>query len=262
MNKEKRTVRFNQYVDKLLEERKKEEIKVDVINQMNLLRGEGLTSPTSATSTEDTRLLMDYMDRSNLYNISNRKESVGKDLKLRRFFRLKRNHQVEVYSKWGREPIYTEGKVSAIGRDFVMLSNLKTRIWIPYRAIESANIPFGIPNYSNTHQHFIYDNNYRNKLIYHFGETVSKRDILKQQFFEETFHTNLQSWCETWVELFLDNNEKKIGKMKSVTNKTMILAPIKKEEEIPMGSIQYVRTIRLFTIWKSTIKGIARFFKK
>ena len=82
-----------------------------------------------------------------------------------------------------------------------MLTNLKKRIWIPYTAIESATIPFGFPSYSNTHQHFIYDNQLQQKLVLQFGETVAKREALIQQFFEESLQTNLNSWKGMWVEV-------------------------------------------------------------
>ncbi|WP_245947218.1 hypothetical protein [Bacillus taeanensis] len=248
---------MKEYVKTLLESRQRESIKEDIINEMNNRSGSEFISPTTSTTTEDTRLLMEYMDRANLFNISKGDETRGKLLKLRKFLKAKRNQQVEVYSKIGNDPIYTEGKVSAVGRDFVMLTNLKERIWIPYSAVESANIPYGIPNYSNTHQHFIYDNNLRKKLLQNFGETVSKRDLLKQQFFEETLQTNLDSWRETWIEVHLNEHQKKIGKIICSKNKKLTLNMVGKEEAIVLKEVKYIATLRLLSIITHVFKHLS-----
>lgn len=244
--KEKKIQRLDEYTKQLLEKRRSEIIKMDMINQFNERKGRGLTSPTTSTSTEETRLFMEYMDRSNLLNISKRDQKRGKVLTLLKFFKTKRNQQVEVYSVCGAEPLYTEGKVNTIGRDFVMLTNLKERIWIPYSVIESANIPYGIPNYSNTHQHYIYDNDLRNKLVKNFGETVSKKDFLKQQFYEETLQTNLDSWKGTWVEIYDHQGNKKIGKIGTVKDLKLILSSYKKEEVVLLKDVHFIQTIRFF----------------
>jgi hypothetical protein len=258
VEEQKQSVRFNEYIQNLLEQRKNEVKKQDIINEVNERKGHGITSPTTESTTEDSRLLKEYMERANIFNISKRNEDLGRVLKLRRFFRLKRNQQVEIYSRWGKEPIYTEGKVSAIGRDFVMLTDLKSRIWIPYHAIESTNVPYGIPNFSNSHQNFIFDNDFKNKLINKFGETVAKRDILKQQFYEESLQTNLISWKDTWVEVFLKDEEKRVGKMTSVDKGVIKLSTFKKHEEVSLEEVQFIRTIRILTIWKQFIKIFAR----
>ncbi|MBP1940813.1 hypothetical protein [Cytobacillus luteolus] len=167
---------------------------------------------------------------------------------------MKRNQQVEVYSKAGGKTFYTEGKVSAIGRNFVMITDLKDRIWIPFEAIESANIPFGIPNYSNTHQHFIYDNNLREKLVRDFGKTVSQRDVLLQQFNEETFHTNLGRWKGTWVEIYYLDDNKTYGKLDGATKEVISVARLNNKEEIPLASITYVKSIRF-------LQALSKMFK-
>ncbi|RAS76178.1 hypothetical protein, partial [Priestia endophytica] len=172
----------------------------------------------------------------------------------RKFFKSKRNQQVEIYFKCGAASLYTEGKVSTVGRDFVMLTNLKERKWIPYPIIESANIPFGIPNYSNTHQHYIFDNNLRKKLLYEFGETISKRDILRQQFFEETLQTNLDSWQETWVTVHLSEDIRKIGKISSAANQQLTLTFFKEKECIDLKSVKYINTIRLTSLFSHIFK--------
>lgn len=243
-----RKLHLDEYTKKLLEQRQKEQIKVDIINEFNSKNGYGLTSPTTSTTTEETRLLMEYIDRANMFNILKHDEKRGKLLKLRKFFKSKRNQQVEIYLKIGTEATYREGKVSTIGRDFVMLTNLRERMWIPYSVIESANIPFGIPNYSNTHQHYLFDNNLRKKLLHQFGETVSKRDLLKQQFFEESLQTNLDSWKETWVAIYLDETNKKIGKIHSVKDSNLELRFFGEEMSLKISEVKFIETIRLFSL--------------
>lgn len=254
MVNEERRIRFNEYLEKLKEDRRNEKRKEDIINEFNLKKGEGITSPASLTSTEENRLLMEYMSRSNIFEITERNKERGKILRLMRFFRSKRNQQVEVYSKCGEESLYTEGKVSAIGRDFVMLTNLKDRIWIPYAAIESANIPYGMPNYSNTHQHFIYDNDLQYNLIYNFGETVSKRDVLKQQFYEESLETNLATWNNTWVEVFLVDGETVIGKLEKSSDKEVVLKKFRHEQTVSINKVKYIKTLRFFRLFMRMVK--------
>ncbi len=251
-------IHLNEYMKILLENRKKEVIKEDHINELNRKKGEGLTSPTTETTTEETRLFTDYMHRANIFHIAKSDEKRGKILMLRKFFKSKRNDEVEVYSKCGKECIHTVGKVSTIGRDFVMLTNLNKRIWIPYSVVESANIPHGIPTYSNTHQHLFYDNNLRDKLLYNFGETVAKRDVLKQQFFEETLNTNLHVWKETWVEIHLNEKEKIVGKIASSIKNKCTLNYFGKKVEVDLANVQYITTIRFLSL----LPNIGKYFAK
>lgn len=249
---------LHEYRKELLERVKNEEKKEDIINEFNIKRGKGLTSPTTSTTTEETRLLMEYIDRANMFNISKHNEKRGKYLKLRKFFKAKRNQQIEIYAKCGSESIHKVGKVSTVGRDFVMITNLKERMWIPYSIIESANIPFGIPNYSNTHQHFLYDNNLRNKLILQFGETVSKRNLLMQQFFEESLQTNLEAWKETWVVAHLKGDEKKIGKILSCKDNKLVLSFFGESSHINLIDLKYVETIRIMTMFSYLFKRFTK----
>ena len=214
------------------------------------------SSPTSAVSLEETRILTEYNSQKNLFNVVNRDETRRKPLMLKQFFKMKRNQQVVVSSVIEKDVnVTTEGKVATIGRDFVMLTNLQKRIWIPYTAIESANIPFGFPSYSNTHQHFIYDNQLQQKLVLQFGETVAKREALIKQFFEESLQTNLHSWRGTWVEV--KTAEKAFfGKITKTTKKELYLQLFKTEKVIPLSDIRYVSTIGLFPLWKKVLKSI------
>lgn len=251
-------MRMDEYNRLLLEQREKETRKKDIINQINLTKGEGLTSPTTSTSTEDTRLFMEYTDRANLLNISKSKPEIGKVLALRKFFKTKRNQQVEIYSTCGDKPNYLEGKVSAVGRDFVMITNLKERLWIPYSVIDSANIPFGVPNYSNSHQHYIFDNNLRKNLVSNFGATVSKKDTLRQQFYEETLYTNLSTWKGTWVEVIHGSNKKAIGKIVNAEKTDLLVRSYRNEEVILLSDIHLIKTIRFWSLMTFTLRKFTR----
>nr|WP_239585881.1 hypothetical protein [Bacillus mesophilus] len=223
---------------------------MDQINERNLSLGEGLTSPTSNLSTEETRILMEYLDQRNLFNITSKDPSRKKVLTLKKFFKMKRNQQVEVYSLYNGKSIYTVGKVSGVGRDHVMLTDLKSRYWIPYQLIDSANVPYGIPNYSNTHQHFIYDNQFREKLLYNFGETVTKRDPIYQLFNEDSIHSSLKRWEGTWIEVRLLTGNKEIGKIVDVKKDKLQLKLMKKNMEVNLGEIAYIESLRLLDIIK------------
>jgi ribosome maturation factor RimP len=249
----KEEIRHDEYVKKLLEAREKEEIRIDPINERNIAKGEGLTSPTNHVTTEETKIFKEYMEQKNLFKLTEAKPHMKKALTLKRFFKMKRNQQVEIYSKAGQKSIYSEGKVNAIGRDFVMITNLKDRIWIPYEKIDSANVPYGIPNYSNTHQHYIYDNDLRTKLLQNFGATVSQREILIQQFHEETLRTNLSRWKNTWVEIKYEENKSHVGKVLETSKKTVTLKGFRHVYHIPLNKIEMIETIRFLKILTSFI---------
>jgi len=156
---------------------------------------------------------------------------------------MKRNQEVVIYL----ENTEVFGKVSAIGRDFVMITNLNKRIWLPFHAIQSANLPTGIPSFSNSHQYFIYDNDLRRKLLHHFGETVAKRDVLIQQFYEESLVTNLISWRKTWVKIQTDQ-ELVFGKIQSVTQQKLVLLLLNEKIELDLTKITMIQSIRLFNL--------------
>lgn len=216
----------------------------------------GFSSPTSAVSSEETRVLTEYIHQKNLFKVTKRDETRRKYLMLKQFFKMKRNQQVIVSSFIQKDvPVTTAGKVATIGRDFVMLTDLKKRIWIPYVAIDSATIPFGFPTYSNAQQHFIYDNELQQKLVLQFGNTVAKREELIRQFFEESLQTNLHSWKGIWVEV-KTSQKTYYGKIKQTTKKELTLKIFNKEENIQLNKLHYVSTARWFSI------GRALLFKK
>jgi 2-succinyl-5-enolpyruvyl-6-hydroxy-3-cyclohexene-1-carboxylate synthase len=219
------------------------------------------SSPTSAVSSEETRILTEYISQKNLFKITSQDETRRKSLTLKQFFKMKRNQQVVITSAIENDGSkITEGKVATIGRDFVMVTDVQKRIWIPYKFIDSATIPFGFPTYSNTHQHFIYDNHLQQKLVLQFGETVVKKEALIRQFFEESLQTNLLSWRGMWVEV--KTAEKIVlGKLDKTTTKELFLQLFNTTKSIPLHDIHYISTIGFFALWKQISKALYKKLK-
>ena len=214
------------------------------------------SSPTSAVSEEETRILTEFNHQKNWFKLVNLYEPHRMTLTLKKFFKSKRNQQIVISSRSTEgETVTTEGKVDTIGRDFVMLTNLKKRIWIPYAAIESANIPFGFPTYSNTQQYHLYDNQLQQKLTQRFGETVAKRDELVKQFFEESLQTNLSSWIGVWVEVKTETGST-LGKLTLTTVDGVTVNYFKTEKVIPLSAIRSVQTVDLVSIWIKVTKSM------
>jgi hypothetical protein len=248
-------MRFDQYLSALLEKRKQEprtESKTDETK-------ERFSSPAGAAPTEEIRLFTEYKEQANLLQIAKSAPQKRKFLILKKFFKMRRNQQVIVFLKNSGQVVETTGKVNAVGRDFVMLTNAKERIWIPFQAIESANIPTGIPLYSTTHQNLIYDNQLKQRLLSNFGETVAARDVLIQQFYEETLLTNLNSWKYLWVKV---ETEKKtlFGKMKDTDSQTLRLSFWKEKHEIEIEHIVTIQSIRYISLFPLIVTRLSRIF--
>ena len=112
-----------------------------------------------------------------------------------------------------------------------------------------------IPNYSNTHQHYLYDNNLRKRLVTNFGEVVARRDILKQQFYEEALHTNLESWKQIWVVVHLNEGLKSTGKILESIEGKLTLSYFNKLEVIELSRISYIETIRVLSLFTYILKN-------
>jgi len=221
------------------------------------LKGEErFTSPASSLPLHELKMLKEYIHGVNLQNLGKTLPHRKKQMMLLKFFKHKKNQRVEVYSRNKEEVIHTIAKVQSIGRDFVMLTTLFTRIWIPYHAIHSAKTPFGIPDLPNGHQHITYDQELRRKLLTNFGEIVSGKETLKQQFYEESLETNLKSWCG--VRLTLQSNSLS-GKVKLITSsKGKLRVKANSEKEVPLNEVSYIKQNR-FTSF--LMEGILKLFR-
>ena len=206
------------------------------------LKGEtGYTSPASALPLHELKMLQETIHGLNLQNLGQKIPRAKQQMVLLKFFKSKKNQLVEIYSRSGEEVVHTVGKVNVIGRNFVMLKTLFTRIWIPYTAIHSAKSPFGLPDVSGTHQHVVIDPELRRKLLTNFGETVAGKEVLKQQFFEEYLETNLKSWRGTYLTINADQQIS--GKLLDVQKGVMTIG--KREKiTVPLSQVTYMKQTR------------------
>lgn len=211
-------------------------------NFPDLKKGEGYTSPASSLPLHELKMLQEYIHSVNLQNLGNRLPDYKQQFILLKFFKSKKNQLVEIYSKNDKEVIHTIGKVSVVGRDFVMLRTLLTRIWIPYNAIHSAKSPFGLPDVPGTHQNVLIDEELRRKLLTNFSETVAEKETLRQQFYEELLETNLKSWIGTKITLSSSFS----GKLRGVKKGKLTF----KEKEILISKVKYIKQARILSFFE------------
>ena len=215
------------------------------------------TSPASSLPLHELKMLQEYIHGANLQNLGAILPNSKKQLILIKFFKMRKNQLVEVYSRNGEEVIHTIGKVNTVGRDFVMLKTLFTRIWIPYATIHSAKSPFGVPDVPSVHQHIVFDVELRNKLLVNFGEVVSRKEELRQQFYEELLETNLNSWKRTNLTIYADKVYK--GQVNEVLMGKVLLKN-EPQNEIPIINIKYIKQTKFISflqrIYSKWFKGI------
>lgn len=212
------------------------------IKHPELKKNEQYTSPASSLPLYELKMLQEYIHGVNLQNLRNSLPKYKKHLMLLKFFKHKKNQVVEVFSKNNESIFHTVGKVKTVGRDFVMVQTLFTRNWIPYDSIQSAKTPFGIPDVPSTHQHVVYDEELRRKLLTDFGNTVSGKETLRQQFYEELLETNLKAWKKT--KLFIYKHTVFKGKLIKVQHGKLYFrnSPL---SEIPIKDIKYIKQYRI-----------------
>ncbi|MGM9927739.1 MAG: hypothetical protein ACI35P_07275 [Bacillus sp. (in: firmicutes)] len=205
------------------------------------------SSPVSGLPLYELKMLQEFIHNGNLQNIGNSLPLYKKNLMLLKFFKHNRNQQVEVYSKYQETNLHIIGKVNTIGRDFVILKTLFQQIWIPYSAILSAKTPFGAPNLPNSHQHINFDDEFRRKVMTQFGKEVSEKEDLRQQFFDQTFVTNLRYRKGSNLKVF---TEKAVisGPLMDVKKNSLSVKRFRTEEKISIPQIQLIKQAR-FIPW-------------
>ncbi len=106
-----------------------------------------------------------------------------KEIMLSNFFKSHKNQTVKIKIQCREEQKVILAKTDAVGRDFVILTSLLTKYWIPFRAIETAEQPYDQVNIPHQqHQQVVYDEELKQNILLKFGKTVSQKDYLKQQF--------------------------------------------------------------------------------
>ncbi|WP_390284750.1 hypothetical protein [Ureibacillus sp. GCM10028918] len=202
------------------------------------------TSPASSKPLHELKMLQEYIHSVNLQNLGTTLPHYKQQMILLKFLKSKKNQLVEIYSRSKDEVIHTVGKVSVVGRDFVMIRTLLTRIWIPYRAIHTAKSPFGLPDMPGSHQNVLIDEELRRKLLTNFGVTVAEKQTLRQQFFEELLQTNLKSWIGTKFIIYTDTPIS--GKLRGVTKGKLNF----KEKELAISKITYMKQGRILSFFE------------
>jgi ribosome maturation factor RimP len=246
-------IRLSEYLNKLNES--------EVENSKNPSQQKiELTSPHSAMSDEELRVFLPYMHGRNAFLVTEKIPERKKNLMLRIFLRSKRNQYVEVKQKYEKNKIEFQkentGKVTAVGRDFVMLTTVRKKRWLPFTYIESANVLSGFPDYTNSYSQVYYDNDLKKKLRTQFATTVASKDELIQQFYEETLFTNLKKWRGTNVLIATVQNDFLYGKLSSISENSLTITSLTFKNEIPLSSIVMMETVSPMKTLFYVIKNI------
>lgn len=223
-------------------------------NNPELKKEDRYTSPASSLPLHELKMLQEYIHSVNLQNLGTLLPNYKQQMILLKFFKSKKNQLVEVYSRNGEEIIHTVGKVSVVGKNFVMLRTLFKRFWIPFPVIHSTKSPFGIPDVPGSHQHVVFDEELRQKLLTNFGSTVAGKEALKQQFFEELLETNLKSWKGTKFTIYSDQIIS--GKIREIHSGKIFL---KDNRMIPISKINYIQQFRFVSYFE---KFFSKWFTK
>ena len=216
-------------------------------NNPELKKEDRYSSPVSSLPLYELKMLQEYIHKGNLQNIVNSLPLHKKNLMLLKFFKHNRNQQVEIYSTQKTKNVKIVGKVNTIGRDFVLIKTLSQQIWIPYSTIHTSKVPFGSPNLSNSHQHINLDDESRKKVMIHFGKEVSKKEDLRQQFFDQMLSSNLRYRKGTQVKVFTGTNVFS-GVVTDSKNNSLYVKRLGKEQKIPINQIQLIKQFR-FLPW-------------
>jgi hypothetical protein len=246
-------IRLSEYLNKLNES--------EVKNSNNPSQQKiELTSPHSAMSDEELRVFLPYMHGRNAFLVTEKIPERKKNLMLRTFLRSKRNQYVEIKQKSrnnAQAPQKYSGKVTAVGRDFMMLTTVRKKRWLPYSHIESANVLSGFPDYTNSYSQVYYDNDLKKKLRTQFATTVASKDELIQQFYEETLFTNLNKWRGITVLIATFQDDDVIyGKLSSISENSLTITALRFKNEIPLSSIVMMETVSPMKTLFYVIKNI------
>ena len=247
-------MRLNEYTKKLWEEREREVWSKNAENEIDLLNSGTLSSPFEGPY-EEIKMVQEYMNSKNLLKIAKALPGKKKALYLKAFFKERRNQQVEIYYRIHSEAKWMAGRILVVGRDFVSINANGNRYWVAFHAIEVARVPAGFPDTDFSHTNMIYDNNLKQSLLLEFGNIVSKKETLKQLFYEETLKTNLATWQGTNVTVWFGDSSC-TGKLLSELNSNEIIIQSRKErKKLKIETISVVKT-------RSSLTAIKDFFMK
>ncbi|MCM3782134.1 hypothetical protein M3231_04060 [Neobacillus mesonae] len=151
------------------------------------------TSPASPLPLHELKVLQEYIHHQNVQIIGDVNPKRRNEIMLFSFFKSHKNQTIRLKKQSSNGTHELIAKTEAVGRDFVILTTLLTKYWIPYRHIVSADLPYDQVNVPHQqHQQMALDDDLKQKLLLKFGKTVSQKEFLKQQFFDQTLVGNLQ----------------------------------------------------------------------
>ncbi|MFD2700575.1 hypothetical protein ACFSVM_08835 [Paenibacillus shunpengii] len=151
------------------------------------------TSPASPLPLHELKVLQEYIHHQNVQIIGDVNPKRRNEIMLSQFFKSHKNQTVRVRRNSSTGIKESVAKTEAVGRDFVILTTLLTKYWVPFHSIVSADLPYeqvNIPHHQ--HQQMALDDDLKHKLLLKFGKTVSQKEFLKQQFFDQTLIGHLQ----------------------------------------------------------------------
>lgn len=223
------------------------------------------TSPSSSLPAHELNILRQYIHGVNLKSLGESVPDRKKDMMLMKFFKHKRFQQVKIILNSQPTSNTITGKVSTVGKDFITLTTLFKRIWIPYSSISSAEIPFGFPDIPTaSHQHVIYDEKLRYKVLTQFGETVGKKEFLKEQFFEQSLQKHLDTWNGTRVKVNTEYGSF-YGLISNVGNNQLNIRRFFRLQAVHLKTITYLHTSRPLFLLKhlySLVVYVKKILKK
>ncbi|MCG7376336.1 hypothetical protein MH215_04980 [Paenibacillus sp. ACRSA] len=152
------------------------------------------SSPASPLPAHELKILQEYIHHQNVQIIGEINPLRRKEIMLSNFFKSHKNQTVKLKVHSRNQFTEMMAKTEAVGRDFVILTTLLTKYWVPFRSIVTAEQPFDQVNVPHQqHQQVVYDEDLKQKILLKFGKTVSQKDFLKQQFFEQTLAGHIKS---------------------------------------------------------------------
>ncbi|WP_227394893.1 hypothetical protein [Jeotgalibacillus aurantiacus] len=211
------------------------------------IKKQAFTSPAGNGTTEQIRLQEEYLALANAFLLAKHQPEKGRIRLLKTFLKEKRNQQVEIRLHAERA---VRGKVSDVGRDFLILTSLLERVWIPYTAVKEATLPFDSPDFDTTHQQILFDNDLRKKLLRNFGATVSRRSKLRELFYEESLMTSLNRWKGHWFKAEIKGGVIFSGRLEEAGEDSIVLKGIGQRKTLLYKELQTIRKARFYQKFK------------
>ncbi|WP_404406143.1 hypothetical protein [Jeotgalibacillus malaysiensis] len=198
-------------------------------------------SPAGKGTSEEILLRKRYIELANIFLQLKYNPEKGKILLLQSFLVEKRNQTVEVIH---HNHSISKGRVQDIGRDYLVLTSYFTKCWIPYSAMSEVKVPYGAPEFTNTHRYVFFDNHLRKRLLKNFGATVSKRSKLKEMFYRETLKTSLSRWKNSRIKVEMTDGQRYYGKLIRSEEEKLSLLVKNKKQDIHYRQIKSIKKSR------------------